>query len=92
MTGWFPLVKLYCGEYFGHEMSQDPFMLPRDWDSTVLSDYLVSDDDEMNVDDAGAAIPLGEPKQVDPEEEDPDEIEFYEDGEYEYYPTRLEGA
>ncbi|KAG8064687.1 hypothetical protein GUJ93_ZPchr0004g38221 [Zizania palustris] len=52
----------------------------------------ISDDDEMNVDDAGAAIPLGEPKQEDPEEEDPDEIEFYEDGEYEYYPTRLEGA
>ncbi|KAG8080880.1 hypothetical protein GUJ93_ZPchr0007g3393 [Zizania palustris] len=42
----------------------------------------ISDDDEMDVDDAGAAIPLGEPKQEDPEEEEgPDEIEFYEDGE-----------
>ncbi|KAG8095816.1 hypothetical protein GUJ93_ZPchr0013g34967 [Zizania palustris] len=41
----------------------------------------ISDDDEMDV-DAGTAIPLGEPKLEDPEEEeDPDEIEFYEDGE-----------
>ncbi|KAG8096351.1 hypothetical protein GUJ93_ZPchr0013g34810 [Zizania palustris] len=42
----------------------------------------ITDDDEIDVDDAGTTIPLGEPKQEDPEEEeDPDEIELYEDGE-----------
>ncbi|KAG8070896.1 hypothetical protein GUJ93_ZPchr0006g43205 [Zizania palustris] len=54
--------------------------------TTPIDIIYISDDNEMDVDDAGAAmdpedVPLGEPNQEDPEEEDPDEIEFYEDGE-----------
>ncbi|KAG8095526.1 hypothetical protein GUJ93_ZPchr0012g19102 [Zizania palustris] len=65
-----------------------PFVDPSPVHGTALIEIIyISDDEEMDVDDAGAAmdpedVPLGEPKKEDPEEEeDPDEIEFYEDGE-----------
>ncbi|KAG8076080.1 hypothetical protein GUJ93_ZPchr0006g42544 [Zizania palustris] len=63
-------------------LSLDPSQLSSLVGTTPIEIIYISDDDEMDVDDVGAAIPLGEPKQEDPEEEeDPDEIEFYEDGE-----------